>query len=332
MYYGECCPPQPRLFWTAGVEATFLNPDLNTDGVSVDVEEIDEEPPRYLHDSVRRYRFDLRLAADLAGRAGLCLGCEPPLLALAGFGRLLRSEHWWSGHLDRLRLRRARLRLHYLQPIGSLHDRPRAHPPVLPERLRDASRHGYPSRRNRPRRIAVGIGQCRPRFAHGHGPGESPVAGYRPEFGLYGRKPVFPCSCVHWFYNARWSALWGPTQTSVETFASVHANADPNISGRCSVGQRCLHERGRHAVHRRTSARLGVALLPAMRARQRLFPGGARISAMGWRQGLFAVAVVRREPKIVGQVDPVSILTANAAASVPQMDLIGIALSTGLTW
>jgi hypothetical protein len=36
--------------------------------------------------------------------------------------------------------------------------------------------------------------------------------------------------------------------------------------------------------------------------------------------------------EIVGQVDPVSVLTANAAASVPQMDLIGIALSTGLTW
>jgi hypothetical protein len=39
--------------------------------------------------------------------------------------------------------------------------------------------------------------------------------------GLYGRKPVFCNSCVNWYYNLRWSALWGKTETDVETFASV---------------------------------------------------------------------------------------------------------------
>ena len=36
-------------------------------------------------------------------------------------------------------------------------------------------------------------------------------------FGWYGRRPIFPCSCVHWFYNVHWSAVWGPTETAAET-------------------------------------------------------------------------------------------------------------------
>lgn len=44
-------------------------------------------------------------------------------------------------------------------------------------------------------------------------------------FGLNGRKPLFPCSCAHWFYSARSSILWGCTHNDVETHAGVVANA-----------------------------------------------------------------------------------------------------------
>ena len=45
--------------------------------------------------------------------------------------------------------------------------------------------------------------------------------------GWYGRKPIFPCSCVHWFYNFHWSALWGPTETAAETGVLVVAHVAP---------------------------------------------------------------------------------------------------------
>jgi hypothetical protein len=43
---GECCHDpccQPRLMWVGGVEATFLVPDLNSDGVTFAVEELDKD-------------------------------------------------------------------------------------------------------------------------------------------------------------------------------------------------------------------------------------------------------------------------------------------------
>ncbi len=40
-------------------------------------------------------------------------------------------------------------------------------------------------------------------------------------FGLNGRKPLFPCSCAHWFYSARSSVLWGCNHSEVQTSAGV---------------------------------------------------------------------------------------------------------------
>ncbi len=40
-------------------------------------------------------------------------------------------------------------------------------------------------------------------------------------FGLNGRKPLFPCSCVHWYYSARGSVLWGCSHNEVESEARV---------------------------------------------------------------------------------------------------------------
>ena len=67
--------------------------------------------------------------------------------------------------------------------------------------------------------------------------------------GWYGRKPIFPCSCVHWFYNVRWSALWGPTQTAAETGVLVGC-CDGRRCGRSRFGERRLDLCRRQPVHR----------------------------------------------------------------------------------
>ena len=49
-------------------------------------------------------------------------------------------------------------------------------------------------------------------------------------FGWYGRRPIYPCSCVNWYYNLHYSVLWGPTTTAAETAAQIIVN-DPGSAG-----------------------------------------------------------------------------------------------------
>jgi hypothetical protein len=331
MYYGECCPPQPRLFWTAGVEATFLNPDLNTDGVSVDVEEIDENR----HDICTTLSNDIdsiyvspRIWLGVQGCAwGANLrywhlqasegAYDPSIGGLGtwtdydcgvpdfGFTTCSRLEAYT---IDLELTRRFCLNDCAMQAAMGIRHAEIDHDESL-WALANADQ-GLLTGMARANRLSRGTGL---------------------QFGLYGRKPIFPCSCVHWFYNARWSALWGPTQTSVETFASVHTIADPNISGSAAsvngaytnvddtlfIGELQLGLEWDYCLQCVPANAFFRAALEYQR-----WDGGKGFS----QSQSFAGA------EIVGQVDPVSIITANAAASVPQMDLIGIALSTGLTW
>ena len=133
-----CCEPQRMLIWTSGVEATFLNPDLNSLGATFEVEEFADE------------RFDDRSTASddpdsiymspriWIRRPRLPLGRQPPLLALAGDRRKLRPDARQRRRVGRSRLRHTRLRLQFLQRFGSLHGRPGDHAPLLPPRLLDA--------------------------------------------------------------------------------------------------------------------------------------------------------------------------------------------------
>jgi hypothetical protein len=331
MYYGECCPPRPRLFWTAGVEATFLNPDLNTDGVSVDVEEIDENR----HDICTTLSNDIdsiyvspRIWLGVQGCAwGANLrywhlqasegAYDPSIGGLGtwndydcgvpdfGFTTCSRLEAYT---IDLELTRRFCLNDCAMQAAMGIRHAEIDHDESL-WALANADQ-GLLTGMARANRLSRGTGL---------------------QFGLYGRKPIFPCSCVHWFYNARWSALWGPTQTSVETFASVHTIADPNISGSAAsvngaytnvddtlfIGELQLGLEWDYCLQCIPANAFFRAALEYQR-----WDGGKGFS----QSQSFAGA------EIVGQVDPVSIITANAAASVPQMDLIGIALSTGLTW
>jgi hypothetical protein len=150
-------------------------------------------------------------------------------------------------------------------------------------------------------------------------------------FGLYGRKPVFPCSCVHWFYNARWSALWGPTQTAVETFASVQTIADPNISGSAaSVNAAYTNVDDTLFIG---EIQLGLEWDYCLQCVPANAFFRAALEYQRWDGGKgFSQSQSFAGATIMTQVDPTSIITTDAAASEPQMDLIGISLATGLSW
>jgi hypothetical protein len=148
--------------------------------------------------------------------------------------------------------------------------------------------------------------------------------------GLYGRKPLFPCSSVHWFYNVRWSAVWGPTQTSAETFASVQAGDDDftasaasvngaytNVDDTLFIGEVQLGLEWNYAlVCMPANAFFRVAL------EYQRWDGGTGFSGANSFAGI----------TLDGDTQANSIITTNAAAPAPQLDLIGFTVGTGLTW
>jgi hypothetical protein len=148
--------------------------------------------------------------------------------------------------------------------------------------------------------------------------------------GLNGRKPIFPCSCVNWFYNLRWSALWGPTQTSAESFASVEAN-DPDFSASAAsvngaytniddtlfIGEVQLGLEWTHALQ----------CIPAnafcrFAIEYQRWDGGSGFSAADSFAGI----------TLDGETSATSIVAAGGSAEEPQMDLFGFTFGTGLTW
>ena len=295
MYYGECCPPQPRLFWTAGVEATFLNPDLNTDGVSVDVEEIDENR----HDICTTLSNDIdsiyvspRIWLGVQGCAwGANLrywhlqasegAYDPSIGGLGtwtdydcgvpdfGFTTCSRLEAYT---IDLELTRRFCLNDCAMQAAMGIRHAEIDHDESL-WALANADR----------------------RLAHRYGPGQSPVARHRPAV-----RPVWPQADIPLLLralvlqralvglvgphanvgrNVRLGAYRLPTRTFPGTAASVNG-AYTNVDDTLFIGEIQLGLEWDYCLQ----------CVPG----QRLFPGGARISAMGRRQRLFAVSVVRR--------------------------------------
>jgi hypothetical protein len=332
MLYGECCPPQPRLFWTAGVEATFLNPDLNTDGVSIAVEEIDEN----------RHDICTTLSDDLdsvymspriwLGVQGCCWGTNLRYWHLqaseGSYDPSIGIQGDWIGYdcgtpdfgftscsrleaytIDLELTRRFCLNDCAMQAAMGIRHAEIDHNESL-WALANADQ-GLLTGMARANRLSRGTGLM---------------------FGLYGRKPIYPCSCVHWFYNARWSALWGPTQTSVETFASVNVTStDPNISGSAaSVNGAYTNVDDTLFIG---ELQLGLEWLYSLQCVPANAFFRAALEYQRWDGGKgFSVSNSFAGAEVITTADPLSVITADAAASVPQMDLIGIALSTGLTW
>jgi len=321
--YGECCPPQPRLFWVAGVEATFLSPDINSTGRAswavVDVDENRDEvyatedvdsvylTPRiwigvqgcawganlrYWHLNASENYFDPSI-----GQAGTWddFDCGRPNVGFFSMSRL-------EAYTIDLELTR-RFCLHDCQMQGSVG-------------VRHADVQFAES--------ITGTALATDANLFGYAEAERYTRGTGLVFGLYGRKPVFPCSCVHWYYNLRWSALWGPTRTAVETGATVlgtGANAG-SVNGAYTcvddnlfIGEIQLGLEWNYAlqcVPANAFFRAGVEY-------QR-WTGGIGYSEAGSFAGI--------------EVDDDFAQRGStfASAAAPELDLIGLTLGTGLTW
>ena len=328
--YDNCCPPPPCLFWVAGVEATFLSPDLNSDGVSFEVEEIDDQRDDVFSTESTDTDSLYMSPRVWLGIQGCCWGVNLRywhLQASEGqYDPSIGSLNTWDGYdcgepdvgfftcsrleaytVDLELTRRFCLNDCWMQAsVGVRHAEIWANEGITGLAFTD---EGLLNGFGRANRMSRGTGFL---------------------LGLYGRKPIFPCSCVNWFYNARWSALWGPTQTSAETFAAVQASDPDFVASAASVN-------GAYTTIDDTlfigEIQLGLewdyclCCLPAnaffrVAVEYQRWDGGRGLSASDSFAGI----------TIDQGVDPTSIVTTTASADEPQMDLLGFTIGTGLTW
>lgn len=331
MFYDEaCCEPQRILFWTAGVEATFLNPDLNSNGAFFDVEEVDDG--RY--DTFSSISHDVD-SLYFSPRAWIGIqGCL------------------WGGNLRYWHLQASEGA--YDPTIGSLGGWDDFDCGVPDIGYFSCSRlEAYTVDLELTRRFcfndcwmqaAIGLRHAELDFSEsitglaltdegllsGYGRANSSTRGTGFLLGLYGRTPVFPCSSVHWFYNLRWSALWGPTYTAVETHAAVAAN-DPNftasaasINGAYTAVDDTLFigeiQLGLEWIH-------ALACIPAnaffrVAIEYQRWDGGPGVSGANSFAGI----------TLQNETEATSIVSTSALAEAPQLDLLGFTIGTGLTW
>jgi hypothetical protein len=328
--YDNCCPPAPRLFWVGGVEATFLWPDLNSDGVSFAAEEIEDERydlcssqdvdidsmylspriwlgvqgcawganVRYWHLNASEGTYDPSIGGDGSWNA---YDCGRPDFGYFSCNRLEAYT------IDLEITRRFCIHNCWMQAaMGVRHASIENNEGVTGLALTE---EGLLSGFARANRLSRGTGLL---------------------FGLYGRKPLYPCSCVNWFYNARISTLWGPTQTSAETFAQVQSNDPDFVAGAASVNGAYSNIDDTLFIG---EIQLGLewnyalACLPAnaffrTALEYQRWDGGKGFSAADSFAGI-----------ALDDGFPVeSVVSTSASAAEPQMDLFGFTIGTGLTW
>jgi hypothetical protein len=331
MVYDEaCCPPQRVLFWTGGVEATFLNPDLNSGGTFLEFEEFTSD--RYnifsseSHDTDSLY-VSPRIWLGVQGCAwGANLrywhlnaseGAYDPTIGSLGTWDDFDCGESDIGYFTCSRLeaytvdleltRRFCINDCWMQAaVGLRHAEIQHNESITGAAINDIGLFDGWARANR----------------------ESRGTGFL--LGLYGRKPVFPCSSVHWFYNLRWSALWGPTKTAAETFASVQSLDDDFVASAASINgaYTCVDDTlfiGEIQVGLEWN--YALACVPAnyfFRAaiEYQRWDGGPGLSAANSFAGI----------TLDGDTSASAVIATTAEASAPQMDLFGFTIGTGLTW
>jgi hypothetical protein len=332
MVYGDaCCPPQRVLFWTAGMEATFLTPDLNSaGGTSLEVEDIQND--RYdVFTSQSNDVDSLYLSPRIwLGVQGCLWGANLRYWHLyaneGAYDPTIGSQNIWDGYdcgvpdvgyftcstleaytVDLEITRRFCLHDCWMQAaVGVRHAELEASESITGLALTD---DGLLSGYGRANRYTRGTGLL---------------------LGLYGRKPIFPCSSVHWFYNVRWSAVWGPTHTSAETFASVQAGDDDYTASAASVNgaYTCVDDTlfiGE--VQLGVEWNYALVCMPAnaffrVALEYQRWDGGTGFSGANSFAGI----------TLDGDTEANSIISTNAAAPAPQLDLVGFTIGTGLTW
>lgn len=328
-----CCPPRRTLFWVVGAEATFLNPDLNdvaptfvvddttfshTTTFSADSADVDSfyiSPRvwlgvqgckwgtgfRYWHMQAAEFEFD----GFFDNNSSQSYGIED-------------ASYFSSGRLDAYTIDWEISRLFcvhncQMQVAGG---------------VRHAMLEADSSVTGLAETLTDPLDDTTEAVLSGYGRSDTLTRGTGLFLGLYGRQPLFPCSCVHLFYNLRGSILWGTTETYAESYAAVavldpdatanagtvnsaHTGVDDDMFiGEVQLGLEwdyCLQ-----CVPANAFVRLAVEY-------QR-WDGGPGFSTTG----SFASAEV--DSADAARVD------TTASASGPQLDLLGITLGTGLTW
>jgi len=324
----SCCPPCRPLIWVAGVEATFLWPDANNDDAVFEFED--------------DYRdVDVAYSSEFGATDSMCLtprlwlgvqGCQwgtnVRYWHLRGNGRAYDpaldddADDWSHNNFD----------WNTLADTGF---------------FSDSQLDAYTIDWELTRRFCLGNCASQASFGvrygsidfsnsitgvsldddarHvGYARSDTYTRGTGVVMGLYGRKPLFPCSCVHWFYNARWSVIWGPTSTSAETFAAVMVDGSNagSVNGASTYVDDTLFI---GEIQLGLEWTYGLQCLPAnaffrTAVEYQRWDGGPGSS----EAGSFA--------SFTDNSNYTSTASVFTSAHSPQMDLVGLTFGTGLTW
>ncbi len=325
-----CCPQPRPLFWTSGIEATFLRPDLNDGAADFSVVEYGSNRFDEFSTSTNDVN-DFYMAPRIwLGVQGCKWGANLRYFHLraseGAFDPVLGSDGEWDGPqcgvpdfgfdscndleaytIDLEVTRRVCLYDCWMQFSAGVRHAEIEHNAVLnAEALADDS-------------VLFSYAD-----AHRASRGTGIVLGW------YGRKPIFPCSCVHWFYNFRWSAVWGPTETAADTGVLVSlTSADPlAVAAAGSVNGASTRSNGDMFIG---EIQLGLEWDYALRcipanafcrvaAEYQRWDGGTGYSA----SNSFAGVEINSVPTTFGN--------ALAVADTPELDLVGLTIGAGLTW
>jgi hypothetical protein len=326
----SCCPPRRPLFWTAGVEATFLNPDLNTgygQFAAIEFAEEREDVVSTSQDDVDSIYLAPRIWVGVQG----CLwGANLRYFHLraneGSFDPMLGSNGEWDGPgcgivdfgydscnaleaytVDLEITRRVCLNDCWMQFSAGVRHAELQH---------DAGLFG----------AALADDSQIFGFAESH----RSTRGTGIVLGWYGRRPIFPCSCIHWFYNAHWSALWGPTNTDAETGVMLAVTStDPDAVGTAgSVNTASTHVSDNLFIG---EIQLGLEWDYALRCLPANAFCRAAVEYQRWSGGQGYSAANSFAGVEIDSV-PTTFADSTAVADSPELDLVGLAISTGLTW
>jgi hypothetical protein len=323
-----CCPPRRPLFWTSGVEATFLNPDLNDGAAAFGAIEFAEEREDIVSTSQDDVDSIYMAPRIWVGVQGCLWGANLRYFHLraneGSFDPTLGHDGQWDGPgcgivdfgydscsaleaytVDLEITRRVCLHDCWMQfSAGVRHAELQHDASLFGTALTDDSQiFGFAEAH----RVSRGTGLV---------------------LGWYGRRPIFPCSCIHWFYNAHWSALWGPTNTAAETGVMLSLTDDDAVATAGSVNSASTHVSDNLFIG---EIQLGLEWDYALRCLPANAFCRAAVEYQRWSGGKgysfansFAGAEIDDEPT--------SFADAAALADSPELDLIGLSVSTGLTW
>lgn len=326
----DCCNARPMLFWNSGIEATYLFPDLNNDGVGFEVVEFASERADFFStvtDETDSGYFAPRIWFGVQGcKWGVNFRYWHLQAGEGSYDPTLGSNGEWDGpncgtpnfgytsctHLEAYYLdlevtRRFCLNDCQMQFSGGVR-----HADVSYDELLNATALTDDSQ------------------VFGYGSAHRETRGTGVVFGWYGRRPVFPCSCVHWFYNVRGSVVWGPTQTASETGVMLTlTSTDPDaVAAAGSVNGASTYVDDDLWIG---EFQVGLEWDYALQC----MPANAfcrlALEYQRWTGGI-GYSAAESFAGVEIDDDPTTLAAAFASAAAPEMDLLGIAVSAGLTW